>query len=829
MNNNEQFTIKDAGGTARQVLILGSDDTLSITNNSGGNGGPIVFGTLPDGSESLRILANGTVGIGHSAPKTTLAVTGTMSGKGLELWATSVTDTGALFVNMDGNGTGALFDSQATNAPVLALDTAASSTQVKAAPHILFGYNGTFDVRVFRTNTGSLRVQSDSGVTLTIDSEMSTATENVFEIFSDNGSAENRIWRIQADGASWADGAHTTTGADYAEWFRVSGKLEAGSGKLVCIDVENDETVKICDRQADPNVMGIVSSNPSFVGNAFWGADGIVPPGYVLVGLIGQVEAMVTDENGPIRPGDSLTPASKAGYAMRARAGDPTVGVALDGSDAGEGTVTVLIARRNSSLTVEQVEENVLQTIAAMEIEDEMQIMVDDAVDMLALDEDVAARVNEQLDAIDLRAKIEKEVARALAAQQTADQTFRSVTVSGASLFLDDLTVSGAIVAAGSRVTGDLDIGGTLRASAITVGSGSAFGGTVSITGQLILNGTPFDPSQLAFGSGAELSIGDLIVAHAFSVLGDITVEGLARFLGNVTIGGELVVNDRQAGIAMIPKTGTSVTVAFDPPFVATPVVTASANAFDPWRIRAQAATGFTLETRDPASGDITFMWHALATENPVVIEGTEGGAHAGQTLFPVDQYGVPVSSSEIWNACIRSQSPLDATGQPFNCSRYHDDVRWTHPDLMVEFRWDPEKNPKLEVPGEFEVVVVQEEEGMEGISSFAEAAEDGEGVETEKQEDAADVGGEILSPAEIPAAGTGTLPPMSPLSTGTGALMEDAEGAAQEGAGEAERVGETGETGGMPRQGSPESGSGSMNGTESTGATLLFGEQDVP
>jgi hypothetical protein len=67
--------------------------------------------------------------------------------------------------------------------------------------------------------------------------------------------------------------------------------------------------------------MGIVSTNPAFVGNAFWGLDGIRPPGYHLIGLVGQVPTRVTNEGGAIRPGDSLTAGSTPGTARKAATG----------------------------------------------------------------------------------------------------------------------------------------------------------------------------------------------------------------------------------------------------------------------------------------------------------------------------------------------------------------------------------------------------------------------------------------------------------------------------------------------------------------------------
>jgi formylglycine-generating enzyme required for sulfatase activity len=180
--------------------------------------------------------------------------------------------------------------------------------------------------------------------------------------------------------------------------------------------------------------------------------------------MLGQVPAKVSTENGEIRPGDSLTSSALyPGYVARAKAGDPTVGIALEslmntpqdkpagqadasattsppapllGKEGGamatsseenlststedvalvpppyqgggqegvvpatKGTINVLIARRNKSLTVEEVEQKVVERIAAMEIEDEVQIMVEQAVSHYDFDPVVSDIIGGELAAL---------------------------------------------------------------------------------------------------------------------------------------------------------------------------------------------------------------------------------------------------------------------------------------------------------------------------------------------------------------------------------------------------------------------------------------------
>ncbi|MCX6796563.1 MAG: hypothetical protein NTW06_03635, partial [Candidatus Falkowbacteria bacterium] len=216
--------------------------------------------------------------------------------------------------------------------------------------------------------------------------------------------ATGTVFRVTGGGAVYAAGSFIGGGADYAEYFYTN-NTDLQNGDVVCMEVAANNQVKRCDRGEDANVIGIVSTRPAVVGN--YKDEYAGNSSYVIVGLIGQIPAKLTTENGPIRPGDSLTPASSTpGYAMRANAGDPTVGVALESLDGDvdnvvTGTVNVLIARQNKGLTVEMVEDQVTKRIADMQIEDEVRQMLEQAIEKYNLNEKVSALVNEQLKEFD--------------------------------------------------------------------------------------------------------------------------------------------------------------------------------------------------------------------------------------------------------------------------------------------------------------------------------------------------------------------------------------------------------------------------------------------
>lgn len=165
----------------------------------------------------------------------------------------------------------------------------------------------------------------------------------------------------------------TVQSADYAEYF-FTPDTDLESGEAVCIDTSSKNSVKRCSRQADSNIMGIVSTNPAIVGNTK--NEYVNNKNYKIIGMLGQVPGKVTNENGNISSGDELSSASKSGYLKKASPGDSTVGIALESTNKPTDTINVLISRKNKSLTVEQVEAETEKRIARMDIEDEVNSLI---------------------------------------------------------------------------------------------------------------------------------------------------------------------------------------------------------------------------------------------------------------------------------------------------------------------------------------------------------------------------------------------------------------------------------------------------------------------
>jgi len=237
--------------------------------------------------------------------------------------------------------------------------------------------------------TALLHLNGTEGVVgLEINSNQTTSTNNIMMLRSDVASADDAVFRVQANGAVYADGAYTGTGADYAEYFFTKNK-DLVAGETVCIDEENNNAIKRCSRSGDTNIMGIVSSNPSVIGNGQ--DDRENDENYKVIGMLGQIPARVNDENGAIKIGDGLAAANMPGYLRKAEAGESTVGIALEKLVSGDSTIQVMISRRNKSLTVETVEQSIQDRIANMEIEDQVNQIIANGAEMLEVRSSLAS------------------------------------------------------------------------------------------------------------------------------------------------------------------------------------------------------------------------------------------------------------------------------------------------------------------------------------------------------------------------------------------------------------------------------------------------------
>jgi len=160
------------------------------------------------------------------------------------------------------------------------------------------------------------------------------------------------VFRVDDAGNVYADGPFYGAGfsigaADVAEWVSVSGLVEPGT--VLELDPEQPGAYRPSQGACSFLVGGVVSTEPGFVLGSPTPYSLPTPNAQALLALSGIVPVKVTNEGGPIHPGDLLVSSSTPGYAMRWSGPNPCpcaiVGKALDALPLGQesGLVSVLL------------------------------------------------------------------------------------------------------------------------------------------------------------------------------------------------------------------------------------------------------------------------------------------------------------------------------------------------------------------------------------------------------------------------------------------------------------------------------------------------------
>jgi len=128
--------------------------------------------------------------------------------------------------------------------------------------------------------------------------------------------------------------------ADIAEWVSISEQVE--SGDVLTLDVDHPLSYCRTSTACSLGVAGVVSSEPGVtLGKA------CASEAKTLLALVGIVPVKVTNEGGPIQPGDLLVTSSTPGHAMRWASSEPCpcalVGKALEPMTDESGTILVLL------------------------------------------------------------------------------------------------------------------------------------------------------------------------------------------------------------------------------------------------------------------------------------------------------------------------------------------------------------------------------------------------------------------------------------------------------------------------------------------------------
>ncbi len=173
-------------------------------------------------------------------------------------------------------------------------------------------------------------------------SDLSAADSGYASTASSNTPAAFRVTSsgdVRADGRYYGDNLFVGS-ADVAEWVPVGDAVEAGA--VLELDTAHPGWYRPSRMPCSTLVAGVVSSQPGIVLGGTEPAEG-----KALLALSGIVPVKVTDEGGPIKPGDLLVTSSTPGHAMRWAGPEPCpcglVGKALEPMTDHRGLISVLL------------------------------------------------------------------------------------------------------------------------------------------------------------------------------------------------------------------------------------------------------------------------------------------------------------------------------------------------------------------------------------------------------------------------------------------------------------------------------------------------------
>jgi parallel beta-helix repeat protein len=153
---------------------------------------------------------------------------------------------------------------------------------------------------------------------------------------------------LGVNGQGFANGGFFTGTPDIAEYITAAPGVQTYD--VVAADPNNDEQVVKATKSTRGAMVGAISDGTSgfqmmnaHYGQAFDANTDVTDPNAKPMTLAGRIPLHVTNENGPIHPGDYLTISSTPGYAMKATTAGATIGKALGNFDASSGTVLTLI------------------------------------------------------------------------------------------------------------------------------------------------------------------------------------------------------------------------------------------------------------------------------------------------------------------------------------------------------------------------------------------------------------------------------------------------------------------------------------------------------
>lgn len=346
-----------ASSTAGKILMATgtvpyfSWEANTATGVSGLTAGGVTFanssGNLAQSSTKLYWDdTNGRLGVGTSAPSTTLSVSISASGTALQL-----NDEAADYSASADRGPRIDFTFHTSRRVFASIRGGPNTNSDSNTGYLSFltsnaGDGGPPTEKMRVAPGGNIGIGSGGGYTFGGGTGGVINIFNATDVPSSNPTAGGLLY-VQSAALKYRSASGTVTtvaAADYSEDLPVKDDVEHGD----LVSLSDSPNPKTDDRSApfllqksqepyDQRLMGIVSS---FAGDTR--TYGFYQP----VAMVGRVPAKVSTENGPINKGDPITSSSFAGVGMKATKQGRVIGIALESwSGNGVGKIMVFVNR----------------------------------------------------------------------------------------------------------------------------------------------------------------------------------------------------------------------------------------------------------------------------------------------------------------------------------------------------------------------------------------------------------------------------------------------------------------------------------------------------
>ena len=366
------FASSGSKATVTDSLIQQSGSTVTVGGNVSANifeigGNPFDFGSVAYANAFLGFAGNSTTSpsggentaAGYEALyDLTDGYSNTAVGYGALGYTTSgqantAIGGGALQLNTAGSfNTAVGWSAGASNANLSNATAVGYLSTVSESNALVLGGTGTSAVSV---GIGTQSPYFDYGLTVTTGGQNNAinggvvvnATGGNLYLGMTNGTHK---FRVDTNGAVYADGGLNASGADFAESVAVRGeRSKYEPGDVLEIDPSARRHLALSSHPYATLVAGIYSTKPGLLASPHSIDDDSSRSYEVPLAMVGIVPCKVTSENGPIAAGDLLVTSSLPGYAMkgvdRGRMLGAVLGKALEPLPQGrnEGVIEVLV------------------------------------------------------------------------------------------------------------------------------------------------------------------------------------------------------------------------------------------------------------------------------------------------------------------------------------------------------------------------------------------------------------------------------------------------------------------------------------------------------